>query len=497
MDDLEQLLNQAEGVGNADLPSPVEVPPDDLDSLLQQAEAPQESFWKQQIDPGRERVKDLVKTTTSWPLRGLANIAGLPGLVEKGATWAAEQLGEPASEHTQHLPTPDDILNNLRERDKTANGGKPSLQADYLLHEPSTPGGKVVGFTEDLFTPGGFSKGVSKADEAITSGRKLAEAIAQRSPSPDALAREVRSAYQDVSNAGIHYHPDDVAAWVSVIKDRIKNYDVDPEITGLLNRMEEAAHSARISGQGISLPKLDSYRKEAGRMWSDVNATDSEESALGTVRSELDYLGNHGRTTAGNVSGAEGQALLQRARGLAQRNIRDKQLEEANNIGENLAGEGLQTADYSNKVRQRLRRIISNDKVFSRYSPEQQRALQDAYHAGEPMNMRSEVSRAAASHLISQALATGIGDYIPGARIGAAWLADKVNAGIRSRDVVRRNRAVAEALQEARALMRMENTAGLPSRVRLTSSDIVRALLQGGAVSGGALGTDLSNLQLE
>ncbi len=420
---------------------------------------------------------DVLKTTASWPARGLYAMAGIPGLVEQGAGWLAETIGGPEQTTRQIFPTPEDLMYGARQAVQN-----PTAQ-DWLLHEPTSPGGKIVGFTQDIMTPGGIPSKVDKTVKAVQAGRKWGEKVVAAAPKAADLENEVRAAYQAVQNAGIHYDAKDLAQWIGAVRGKLKTYKADPKVTDMLDRLEQQANSTLLGGQGFNLSDLDLYRQEAGGLWAGANATDPTAGATSFFRHALDHYANVGKTTKGNVPAQQGQQLLTAAREKAQRHIRDKQLAKADRRGERFGDE------YSNKVRQSVRSTLNNDRVSQSLRPEQLEQLQKVYKAGDPENLTSSLGRGVVGQAIGQIVSSPL-HALPGGSYAAVpagmAIGDRITKAMRASKVRKRNANVKKELELARALMRIRQ-ADIPSRERLTSSDIVRALIGGGAVTAGGL----------
>lgn len=301
----------------------------------------QRGLAKGTVYPKEVQDQDAMKATASWPARFAAGIVGLPGDIDQTArnldTWVPGKIGmtnQPPSE--TKLPTQASLMERGR-------GWVSPGAADTFLHEAFTPAGKTVETTLDLVSPG-LSKFTGKGRRALEGG------VERLDMGKTAFKNMVDQAYGRVASAGVGYDPANYNAWTSGILRSVGNSNLSPRVRALVDKLSGNKMVQRLGGNPIYADELEETFKEAGGMLA--KGTDNDRRILTQIRTGLDDFRRNSPTVTGNMSGAEAVSRYEKAREIAQRQMKANKLAKIEVMAQNLpSGKANQKVDAEiNKI---------------------------------------------------------------------------------------------------------------------------------------------------
>ena len=260
---------------------------------------------------------------------------------------------------------------------------------------------------------GAFGAGGQALGSAVGGAITGAGNLARRSvgPTSEALMAEKNAAYQTVKNSGTTF---DQNSMIDLGRKLINAYDdfgwskhVNPKGVGPIKQFADLAASGQTSPHDI-----DNLLKVSGNL---IDSIDKSDRKLGyTVKNTItDWLQSSAPQEAGE---------LLKARSLAAKTIKDRQIQEALEKATKRASQSGRGGNYQNTVRQEIGKLEGR----AGWSPQEQAAIQEINQGTPIMNMARHISGFApttgvlpASMTLAAAGATG-GMSLPAS--AGAWL---------------------------------------------------------------------------
>lgn len=385
-----------------------------------------------------EYAEDALKSFGVGAAKGVIGLAGLPGDIREGtrgvANWISQQFGASpemarqiadglinagaiALPGSQYLPTSGDVTGAVKQAEHALTGSDTSVLdrqprstlgeysqtfGEYASGAVAGPGGigrKVVMTAVPALlseTAGQITKGTEAEPYARAifglagglasagGGGSVTKIAAKGAPTREVVKAGADALYDQLRAAGIKYDANSYELMARNLTSKLRQEGFRPKTT------KEAADTLDYIfehvGTSPDYGDFAALRENAGKL---LVSQDKRERMFGSMIVDAldDFAARSPLMTNGSVPANEVAPLMKEARGLAQRNIKARKVEEAIENARNAA------SGFENGLRIEFRKILADPKKRAGFTPTEIEAFKEIVRGTSAQNLAAQFGR--------------------------------------------------------------------------------------------------------